>query len=219
MPTQTVAQFVTPWGNPVTFAIRPDTSDWDTCNAITAVGDEYHLPVGLDGWALDVGAHIGACTVALLVDNPALHVVAIEALPENVELLRENLRLNGVEDRCVVIEGAAGDGSPVRIGYGEVTDPTLIHEYIGNANAPEGSREVIADGVSLRDIDDHQFAWAKIDCEGCEYAFLDSDQLGRIERIEGEVHFGWDRLVAILEPTHVVTGDGRDFGAFTAVRR
>lgn len=232
------ADFLTPHGNRIRFAVRPGTSDWNTCNAITAVGDEYHQPKGLSGWALDVGAHIGACAVTLLVDNPELRVVAIEALPENVEMIRENLRLNGVEDRCIVIEGAAGDGESCRIGYGDVGDPTLIHEFIGNMTAPPGSREVVAKGVSLDDVldavYDHetptngaQVVWAKIDCEGCEYPFFDSPSVIRIDRIEGEYHpntGGQARLRELLEPTHDLTitphtGATDDFGAFTAVRR
>lgn len=229
MTTQTLGldTWRTPAGNRITMAYRPGTSDWNTVQACSAVGDEYHLPTGLTGWALDVGAHIGACTVPLLVDNPDLRCIAIEALPENVELLRANLERNGVASRCIVIEGAAGDGSSQRIGYGEVTDRTLIHEYIGNANAPEGSRDVTAEGVSLSDVlvitraggATEPIVWAKLDCEGCEYPFLDTELVGTIAHIEGEVHFGWDRLVDILSPTHVVSGAGEDFGPFTAVRR
>lgn len=207
----------------MSFAVRPDTSDWNTCNAITAVGDEYHLPRGLTGWAVDVGAHIGACTVALLIDNPELRVVAIEALPENVELIGENLLRNRVEQRCVIVSSGAGDGQPVRIGYGEVTDPTRIHEYIGNAYAPEGSREVTVPGVSLADVfamtGSERIAWMKIDCEGCEYPFLASADLGRVDHIEGEVHRGWAALADIVTATHDLTGSGADFAMFTATVR
>jgi FkbM family methyltransferase len=233
--TTQLAEFRTPHGNRVRFAVRPETSDWNTCNAITAVGDEYHMPSGLSGWALDVGAHIGACTVTLLVDNPDLRVVAIEALPENVALIRENLELNGVADRCIVIEGAAGDGSDTRIGYG--ADGT--HDYIGNASAPKGNREVVAKGVSLQDAIHAttrlswdgaldavaHFVWAKLDCEGCEGPFLTSRWVAEIDHIEGEVHpeCGGDRLKGILKSRFDVTFPGwaanPDFGPFTAVRR
>lgn len=215
--------FSTPNSRPVEFYVRAGTSDWNTCNAITSIGDEYHIPEGLSGWALDVGAHIGACAVALLVDNPDLHVVAAEALPENVDLIRQNLELNGVADRCVVVQAAAGDGLPVRIGYGSVTDPTGIHEYIGNAYAPPTSRFVEAVGFTLPDAlrytDGEGFAWAKLDCESCEHPFLASGGLEQVGAIEGEVHRDLAGLRAILEPTHVVTDDGKDFGMFKAVPR
>lgn len=235
--------FRTPHGREMRMLLREDTSDWNTVNAITAVGDEYHLPEGLQGWAVDVGSHIGACAIALLLDNPDVRVVAIEGLPENVWMLRENLVLNGVQDRCVVIGNAAGDGSPVRIGYGA----DGVHDYIGNASAPAGNREVTVPGVSLRfvlaeisarnlmrgiDANDAQedIVWMKIDCEGCEVPFLADKSLGqnwirRVRHIEGEVHpeAGGARLLSILEATHDVTFPGweanPDFGPFTAVRR
>lgn len=221
-----VATFLTPHGKGVRFAVRPDTSDWNTCNAITAVGDEYSLPTGLTGWALDVGAHIGACTVALLVENPDLRVVAIEPLPENVALIRENLRLNGVADRALVIEGAVSDTQdPVRIGYGEIGDPTRIHEFIGNTQAPDGSREVLADGIPLGQLfatGIERFAWTKIDCEGGEATFFDSPFVDRLDHIEGEVHplCGGRRLRELLEATHELDiprwETEPDFGPFTA---
>lgn len=226
-----VETFSTPHSNPVKFHVRPDTSDWNTVNAITATGDEYHIPTGLTGWGLDVGAHIGACITTLLVDNPGMRAVAIEALPENVEMLWANLRLNRVQDRAIVLPGAAGSGvAPVRIGYG--TDGH--HDYIGSASSP-GEREIVAPVVTLGDVllaiaenaagrdedgpDD--IAWAKIDCEGCEYPFFASDLVGFLRHIEGEVHFGSEKLHDLLKDSHDVTfpGDNPDFGPFVAVRR
>lgn len=227
-----IATFSTPHSRPVRFHVRPDTSDWNTCNAINGEHDEYHLPEHLTGWAVDVGSHIGACVVSLLVDNPNLFAVAIEALPENVELIHANAKLNGVADRLVVMPQAAGDGKDVRIGYGA----DGVHDYIGNASAPPGNREVIVPGVTLEDVflfiqdvppvpDPLVIEWLKIDCEGCELPFLRSRFLGSVLHIEGEVHpeAGGQVMRDLLEPTHVVTFPGweanPDFGPFVAVRR
>lgn len=216
--------FMTPSGRQYGMFVRPDTSDWNTVNSCAGTNDEYHLPAGLEGWAVDVGAHIGAATVPLLIDNPQLRVIAIEALPENVELLRLNLARNGVDDRCIVLQGAAGDGSPARVGYNDA-DPH--HRFIGGMNAPAGNTEVVADGVALADVmlmvragGGERVAWLKIDCEGCEYPFLESDQLGWVDHIEGEVHFGSARLTELLAATHQVSyprfAENPDFGPFTA---
>jgi hypothetical protein len=101
----------TPGGNVATMTYRADTSDWNTVSACLrnpyGGGDEYHLPSGLAGWGLDVGAHIGSVAVGLLLDNPDMTVVAIEAVPDNVELIRRNLVQNDVAERCVVLAGAA----------------------------------------------------------------------------------------------------------------
>lgn len=223
--------FATPHGKIVRFRIRPETSDWNTVNAITYVGDEYNLPDRLTGWAVDIGAHIGACAITLLVENPDLRVIAVEALPENADLIEANALLNGVADRLTLIRGgAAKAGSdPVRVGYGDVADPTGIHEFIGNAWAPEGSRFAEVPAVSLWDLlyltGGEDIAWLKIDCEGCELGFLDSPLVGRIRHIEGEVHpvCGGARLRALLEPTHTVflprEEENPDFGPFQATLR
>lgn len=220
----TEAAFRTPAGNWIRMLVREDTSDWNTVNACTEVGDEYGMPRGLAGWALDVGAHIGGFTVPLLVDNPDLRCVAIEALPENVELLKANLDRNGVASRAFVIHAGASDtGEPVTVHY----SLDAHHEFIGSGGG-EG-RTVELPGVTLADVltitgatGTDRIALAKIDCEGCEYPFLGSPAIAQVDRIVGEVHFGSDRLRSILEATHEVLFpnlmDNPDFGPFEARR-
>lgn len=216
------ATFETPHGRWVRMDVRPDTSDWNTVNAITRVGDEYSLPSGQEGWACDVGAHIGAWSVALLVDNPAMRCVAIEALPENVALIERNAELNGVRDRLVVLHGGASiDHEKVEVRYS--TDEH--HRFIGSAG---GAGDVLVlPGVTLADVlalveagGGDRIALLKIDCEGCEYPFLTSMAIGRVERIVGEVHFGSEQLRAVLLGTHDVEfpayAENPDFGPFRA---
>ena len=215
----------TPHGRPYSMAIRPDTSDANTVFSNMAGNDEYRVPSGLSGWALDVGAHIGAVTVPLLLDNPELHVVAIEALPENVSLLDENLRRNGLRDRAAILAGPASNShAKVTVGYGDMaTDFGRHHEFIGSPTV--SGRTVTAKGTTLADVlkltDDEDIAWMKIDCEACEYPFFESPLVGRIAFITGEHHAGFDRIKALLDATHVVTmTDGTEsFGHFSAVRR
>lgn len=210
----------TPVGRPYTMSVRPGTSDANTVLSCSGEHDEYTLPRDLEGWALDVGGHIGAATVPLLLDNPSLHVVVVEALPENVALLHHNLMRNGVEDRALLVHAAAGASpEPVLLGYG--TDGT--HEFIGNVANPQGGRTVEVKGASLRGLmllrgpdEDEPFAWAKLDCEGCEYGVLASPWVRSLRWIQGEVHQGWQRLVDLLEATHEVVGPGDDFGWFSA---
>lgn len=209
-----------PGHRPYTLSVRPGTSDANTVLSCSGEHDEYQLPQGIKGWALDVGGHIGAATVPLLLDNPSLHVVVVEALPENVRLLHHNLMRNGVEDRAILVHAAAGaTPDPVLLGYG--TDGT--HEFIGNVANPQGGRTVEVKGATLRGLmllrgpaEDEPWAWAKIDCEGCEYGVLASPWVTSLLHIKGEVHQGWDRLLDLLTPTHEVYGPGDDFGPFSA---
>ncbi len=219
----------TPHGVPYSMAVRPGTSDWNTANACAGTNDEYHLPAGLTGWALDVGAHIGACTIPLLIDNPGLRVIAIEALPENVVMLRINASRNGVTDRLTVVDGAASDR---RLGTTTIhyAPDEPVHEFIGNRDGP-GRPGIDARNVSLGWCLDHiwrmsgvrRIAWAKIDCEGCEHSFLASRRVESIAHIEGEHHppEGIARVRELLGATHDVEhmSGTEDFGAFRAVAR
>src|SRR5688500_13960928 len=99
-------QWRTPNGRPVTPHYRDDTNDWNTLTSALDE-DEYGLAgLSLAGEAADIGAHIGAVTVGLLVDHPGLVVYAVEPLLENIDLLQANLNQNGVAGRCQVRMGA-----------------------------------------------------------------------------------------------------------------
>lgn len=222
--TDTLWRGFTPHGVPYAMTVRPGTSDWNTVSACAHPHDEYHLPEGLAGWALDVGAHIGACTIPLLLDNPGLRVVAIEALPENADMLQVNAARNGLTDRLSILRGAASDtDQPVRIHY---APDDAQHEFIGNQWGPQDRPGIGVPGTTLAYAltwpdDDAGFVWAKIDCEACEYPFLASPDVGRIAHIEGEHHDGFDRLAELLAATHDVEflGGTESFGHFRAVRR
>ena len=70
--------------------------------------------------AYDLGANIGYISLLLARRAGAAgRVYAFEALPSNLERLRFNLALNGLEQRVVVVPGAVGDTSlPVRFFVG-----------------------------------------------------------------------------------------------------
>jgi hypothetical protein len=73
------------------------------------------------------------------------------------------------------------------------------------------------------DIDEVTFL--KIDCESCEWQFLTSPDIGKVQEIIGEYHFGAGLagIVELLKDTHgvqYVSGDPNDtVGVFWAHRR
>jgi FkbM family methyltransferase len=231
------ADWYTPAGNPVRLTYRKDTTDWNTVSACLANpygtdGDEYHLPRGLSGWALDLGAHIGSVAVGLLADNPDLRVLAIEAVPENAELVRQNLELNGLTDRAIVWNAAGWSKSgDIQVEYDYSGDDTAFnHRYIGSvspwiADAPR--RYETIKSVTLRDAlkvtDGAGFVWVKTDCEGCEHPFFQGAGLKKLGIIEGEWHHRDgtpESFAERLSKTHVVTwGEGIGGGPFKAVPR
>ena len=232
MLTQTVASFTTPHGYPCRFIYRENTSDWNTCNSITTA-DEYSLPIGLSGVAVDVGAHIGVVTVVLALDNPELRVIAIEPVPGNVDLIRENVALNGVGNRVTIIAGAAGGTDPVTVWYGFKGSESLEHHaFIGNSTLTREvpvyeHEEITYPATSLVDllVQEGEIDYLKIDCEGGEWAFLDSPWIDRVRTVVGEWHPTDGHTVGdildLLDTTHYVTTTGPvgGPGGFTAVRR
>src|SRR5256885_2059950 len=85
------ATWTTPRGNGLSITYREGTSDWNTISSCLT-HDEYGLrDLHVSGLALDIGAHVGAVTLALLADNADLRVIALEPVPDNVDLLKRNV--------------------------------------------------------------------------------------------------------------------------------
>lgn len=241
----------TPGGHPVQFATRLETNDEALVNGILG-GDEYGLASlePLTGWIIDIGAHIGIVAVSLALDHPDTRVIAVEAIPDNATMIEFNAKLNGLADRITVISAGAGAPGqkvvPITYGYtwvgvsgsehpevptGYVTDC----RYIGNIfNYPEGEQEAITEdrpgislGAILRRYKIKRVSLLKIDCEGCEWAFLTDPAIAKVDRIIGEYHgsgtttpTGMERVHALLDATHEVTWRrGEDVGLFEAVVR
>lgn len=178
----------TPNGVPVVFAPREDTNDWNTIFSICGA-DEYGLRgrLGLTGWALDLGAYVGAFAVCIAADNPGLHVEAVEPVPENLELIRLHAEMNGLGDRIDLIPALVGEvGTSSRIRYGFRGDDGEIdhHGWVGNAsnvyeNDPlEAHDQLDVPCVDLIALRDGVHAgvppcFVKVDCEGGEWPALD----------------------------------------------
>lgn len=223
-------------GRLVEWLCRTDTNDGALVAGIIS-NDEYHLGElpSLSGTAIDVGAHIGIVALALAVDHPDLHVIAVEVVPYNVEGLRLNIEHNGLGDRVSVVEAAA-DAPGVKT-------TKVLWNYRSAENAEQAytddSRYIanIFDGAGS-DADEHRvksvsldqlmkgidrLALLKIDCEGCEWAFLRSKRVADIDLIIGEYHNGGgiEALRDLIGKTHEVSaiGGSEDVGMFRAVRR
>ena len=217
--------FRTPRGKSARMTYRTGSSDWNTLTSCMDE-DEYRLrELRLEGTALDVGAHIGGVTVGLLLDNPDLRVVAIEAVPPNAELLRQNIEDNGLNDRATVIEAAAGKGKSTTIKWAFAGDESADHHaFIGNAILQTQTQEHKAQKVKVRTLaslvkEFGPFCFAKVDCEMCEFDFLQGPGLADVALIRGEVHANPAPLHQQLIGTHDITTQGTIPAAFEAVRR
>jgi FkbM family methyltransferase len=230
----------TPKGNTVRFWTRPDVNDEALVVGILG-GDEYRLaelPDDLEGVALDIGAHVGTVGIALAVDHPRLRVVMVEPIPDNVALIRKSIDLNGVGDRCTVVEAMAGYGqgtATCRWDYRSLEgfeDPGFVTQnaYVGNIWRLTDSEKVdsevaqvpIISVVDLTpDIPEGGYALVKTDCEGCEWDFLRGAAPWLMPLIIGEWHDGPIEKMQKLLKGHVVTvlDDYGGSGIFRAVAK
>ena len=231
-------KFSTPNGNAASFLCRSDTVDHIAVDALVN-HDEYGFKGRhFTGWALDVGSHVGSAAVLLALDNPDLQVVAIEAVPENAELVVMNVAKNGVSDRVHVVPEAASKHDKTEYITYDYTNPipgtaaeyVRDNRFIGGLwrqHADHGGKKVKVKAVSLKrilaDFGIDEIAILKIDCEGCEWAFLSNPAANaHVVEIVGEWHdLQPPAIKSLLEATHdvsIVKDDG-GIGLFRAVRR
>ena len=224
----------TPRGEAVTLFHREGYTDLSTIGAIFnlwgTLHDEYGLAALHPSTFLDIGGHIGAVTIAVLVDNPECRAVIVEPLPENLAIIEANLEATGVRHRATVVSGAIGKGKEQRVGYtlARVENADDIHRYVGSPVGRDYAGQAITSKVyRLGDLLDMlnpngRIDLAKIDCEGCEWIALADKAASRVDLWRGEYHAGDpEQLVAML-PGHDVIYEAHDHGAtgmFTAVTR
>ena len=135
----------------------------------------------------DVGANIGY--VSLLLANaagPGGHVYAFEALPANAEQWRQNVALNGMQNRTSLFAGAVTDASgPVRF---------LVHASggMGKAAGSAGRADSYQSEIIVRGISLDEFVYVqgnpppqvvKMDIEGGEVLALPG-----MQRVLAEAH-------------------------------
>jgi FkbM family methyltransferase len=182
-----VAVFDTPGGHPITMHYRDGTNDWNTLTS-SLTEDEYQLPQGISGHAVDVGGYLGSVGIALALDNPNLLVTIIEPVPPNADLIERNIEANGVGDRVTLIRGAVGSGV---VEYGFHGDEAADHHtFVGNSSL---GFDHAADTVVYTPMLLSEFTGAvsflKIDCEGGEWEFFgEADEDIAIPLIVGEAH-------------------------------
>lgn len=221
----------TPRGNPAILEARDDTSDLavigSTFAGVAGSGlvDEYHLAdLRITGRFVDVGAHIGAVTIAVLLDNPDTTAICVEPIPENVAVLRANLAHNGLTDRATVIEGAVGTDT---IHYNwSGTEHLETNRFISNGAGTVFGQNWPHQTLTVRKVALTELLPAdamKLDCEGGEWALFRQRGIAKVPLIFGEYHGepGPDGVTAALGKTHEVTFGQIDAmaGAFRAVRR
>lgn len=126
------------------------------------------LSVHANATFVDIGANIGAHTIAMAASGAAQHVYAFEAAPQNLLLLDESVRLNSLESRITIYAAALGAQTGfVRLGHTLHANQGGLHhtERPGGVQIPR-----VALDSALWPIARPTFV--KVDIEGSECAAL-----------------------------------------------
>lgn len=182
--------------------------------------DVYRLrsaPNLVGGVVIDLGANIGVFTLHALALG-ASRVVSVEPFPSNVEMLRENIAVNGAGDTAVVVESAcvgrhrdlamACAGAQAFCGHGPDVD-WMRRALSQPGAAPRVTTVTLCDLLERHSI--NMVAMLKIDIEGMEIEVITdtpNDILARCDLISIEVDAhppgALGRLVEHLAETHFV---------------
>jgi len=112
---------------------------------------------------LDVGANVGIYT--LLAAKRGARVIAVEADPRNVEMLRRHIHLNGFDDRVSVLHMAASDRDSALTLYRNSGN-------CGHSSLFKGHDPVVVPGKTIDSLGLPPIDVCKMDIEGAEMMAL-----------------------------------------------
>ena len=152
--------------------------------------EKVSTPVRPDWTIVDIGAALGDYAIWAARQLTSGKVIAVEPFPRSVKLLRENLKLNLVNN-VEVAETALG-GQDGQSGLQIVTGQAVQHSTAATISAggtlSVGVRSL---GSFFQEARIEHCDYLKIDCEGAEYDILfncSQSELKKIDRICMEVH-------------------------------
>lgn len=145
-----------------------------------------------DVW-LDAGGHIGIFATRLLTQFPRIKkVYSYEPFHNNVEFAQQNVLMNGVQDRCEILERAivSGDEEQVEFFLSRDSGKHSVHPVKGRETTV-----VPAENIN-KIIKEKGITCIKMDIEGMEYDIIRSltqeslDQI-RLFIVEYHFHYSW----------------------------
>lgn len=176
----------------LTITIRRNQGDAATVAEIF-LDDCYNrnLTLSPDPVVVDVGGFIGDFSLYAVKRLNARRVIVCEPSPRNWVLLLKNIANNGYENRIEPVNKAVTDGGDVMMNIEAPDESQCMVSAYGPSEQPLSPVSGISLDQLLRDHAVESVDLLKIDCEGGEYAILESvasDVLSRIRNIVFEYH-------------------------------
>lgn len=136
----------------------------------------------------DVGAHHGIISALIAKIDESSQVIAFEPVQENLSILRDTIKRNGVEDRVKIVQEPLADRNR-EVGFHTQSNTTAGRHRLTNSEQPPkvktiSGNQLISEGkIPSPDI-------IKIDVEGAEYLVLKglNDSLTSVRTLFIELH-------------------------------
>ncbi len=156
--------------------------------------ETYKWLAPVDKIVIDIGANVGDSSIYFALQG-AKRVIALEPYPYSYRLALENIEVNRMASKIVLLNAAYGSDESLRI-EDKVTDgsSTLEKLLIGGIRIPSYSLASLIERYHLKDV------YLKMDCEGCEYSILRENEstFRAISNIQMEFHQESGPLVHFL---------------------
>lgn len=139
-----------------------------------------------DTW-LDIGGHMGFFAIRMAKQFPNISkIILYEALPHNVSFAVENIKLNGVEETCEVVQKAISPIDEERIEF-FISSDSGKHSIL----PVRGREHISVPAININDAIKESGATAiKMDVEGAEYELIKAvTDWSQIRVIVVEWHF------------------------------
>lgn len=195
-------------GKRIPIHVRPTTMDLEIARLILCRHSEYEVPVQFSPKVIfDVGANIGMTSLYFAECYPDARIFAFEPLPQNLDLLRANLKSLG--DRATIIPCGLGAEEGV-FEYHPSNDPTNFGGGTFHNTGCDKSQSIELPVKTAASIcEEHnidQIDLLKLDAEGAEYAVLQGLPDGILSNtavVIGELHGVHDfEVLSLLDQTH-----------------
>ena len=170
--------------------IRNHSTDLMTLTNVWIVKEYVNEKINIsdDDTIIDIGGHIGLFSLFMSQYCKKGKIFSYEPVSQNFNLLRSNISLNQSKNIMPFNFAVSDKSSKIKI---FLNDDQSGHSIISN----EGPSEII-DSIQLKEIFEqnkiHVCNLLKLDCEGAEYAIIESlpeEYFKKIKKIMIEYHF------------------------------
>jgi len=167
--------------NGIRFATRFERNEPGTIDDIFIRGDydAYKAAVPVNGTVIDIGANIGAFSVAVAVGVPGVRVFSYEPAPDTFMMLQKNIALNHLGDRAKAFNVAVAGENGERVLSEDPSNSGLASLVFGrdNGTIKSGLVSHTVKTTTLADIfhenNINRCDFLKMDCEGAEFEIIE----------------------------------------------